>query len=116
MVYLDNIIIYSNSEKEYKEYIKQVLSRLYKKNMPVIIKKYKFHTRKTNFIKFIIKLRQISMDLKKIKAIINQQNLESVISLKLFLGFCNYYKRFIINQLSKTEPFTKITRKDENQK
>ena len=39
MVYLDNIIIYSNSEKEYKEYIKQVLSRLYKENMPVVIKK-----------------------------------------------------------------------------
>ena len=33
--------------------------------MPVIIKKYKFYTKKTNFVEFIIKLRQISMDLKK---------------------------------------------------
>ena len=72
MVYLDNIIIYLNSKKEYEEYIKQVLSRLYKENMPVIIKKYKFHTKKTNLIGFIIKLKQISMDLKKIKAIVNQ--------------------------------------------
>ena len=39
--------------------------------MPVIIKKYKFYIKKTNFIGFIIKLRQISMDLKKIKTIIN---------------------------------------------
>ena len=39
--------------------------------MPVIIKKYKFHIRKTNFVEFIIKLKQISMDLKKIKAIVN---------------------------------------------
>ena len=39
--------------------------------MPVIIKKCKFYTKKTNFIGFIIKLGQISMDLKKIKAIIN---------------------------------------------
>ena len=72
MVYLDNIIIYLNSEKEYKEYIKWVLNRLYKENIPVIIKKYKFHIKKTNFIGFIIKLKQISMDLKKIKAIVNQ--------------------------------------------
>ena len=72
MVYLDNIIIYLNSKKEYKEYIKWVLKRLYKENIPVIIKKYKFYTKKTNFIKFIIKLKQISIDLKKIKAIINQ--------------------------------------------
>ena len=71
IVYLDNIIIYLNSKKEHKEYIKWVLSRLYKENIPVVIKKYKFHTKKTNFIGFIIKLRQISMDPKKIKAIVN---------------------------------------------
>ena len=40
--------------------------------MPIIIKKCKFYTKKTNFIKFIIKLGQISIDLKKIKAIINK--------------------------------------------
>ena len=54
------------------------------------------------------------MDLKKIKAIINWQDLESVISLKLFLEFYNYYRRFITNWLSKTEPFTRIIRKDKN--
>ena len=72
MAYLDNIIIYSNSEKEYKEYIKQVLSKLYKENMLVIIKKCKFYTKKTDFVGFIIKSGQISIDLKKIKAIVNQ--------------------------------------------
>ena len=71
MVYLDNIIIYLNSEKEYKEYIKWVLSRLYKENILVVIKKYEFHTKKTNFVGFIIELRQINMDLKKIKVIVN---------------------------------------------
>ena len=40
--------------------------------MPVVIKKCEFYIRKTNFIGFIIKLKQISMDLKKIKAIVNQ--------------------------------------------
>ena len=57
MVYLDNIIIYSNSEKEYKKYIEWVLSRLYKENMLVVIKKYKFYTKKTDFIGFIIELK-----------------------------------------------------------
>jgi ribosome-interacting GTPase 1 len=69
MAYLNNIIIYLNSKKEHKEHIKWVLSRLYKENMPVTVKKYKFHIKKTDFIGFIIKLKQISIDLKKIKAI-----------------------------------------------
>ena len=59
--------------------------------MPVIIKKCEFYTKKTNFIEFIIKLKQISIDPKKIKAIVNQQDLKNIISLRLFLGFYNYY-------------------------
>ena len=39
--------------------------------MLVIIKKYKFYIKKTDFIGFIIKLKHISIDLKKIKAIVN---------------------------------------------
>ena len=40
--------------------------------MLVVIKKYKFFIRKTDFIKFIIKLEKISIDLKKVKAIVSQ--------------------------------------------
>jgi ribosome-interacting GTPase 1 len=71
MAYLDNIIIYLNSVEEHKEHIKWILKKLYKENILVIIKKCKFYIRKTNFIGFIIKLKQISIDLKKIKAIVN---------------------------------------------
>jgi len=39
--------------------------------MLVVIKKYKFFIRMTNFIRFIIKLGYISIDLKKVKAIVN---------------------------------------------
>jgi hypothetical protein len=59
--------------------------------MLVAIKKYKFYTTKTEFYRFIIKLRKLSIDLKKIKAIVNWQELSNVIELKLFLKFYNYY-------------------------
>ena len=71
IAYLNNIIIYLNSKLEHKEYIKWVLKRLYKENILVVIKKSKFYTKKTNFIGVVIKLKQISINLKKIKAIIN---------------------------------------------
>ena len=57
MVYLNNIIIYLNSKKEYEEHMEWILRKLYKENMPVVIKKYKFYTKKTDFVGFIIKLR-----------------------------------------------------------
>ena len=72
MAYLNNIIIYFNSKEEHFQHIKQVLQRLANKKMPVAIKKYEFHTTKTKFCGFIIKLKKLSMDLKKIKVIVNQ--------------------------------------------
>ena len=79
-------------KKNIKKHIKWALKRLYKENMPIAVKKCEFHTKKTNFIGFIIKLRQISIDLKKVQAIVNWQDLETVTGLRLFLGFYNYYR------------------------
>jgi hypothetical protein len=47
--------------------------------MPVVIKKCKFFTRKIDFIGFIIELGYISIDLKKVEAIVDWQELENVI-------------------------------------
>ena len=91
MAYLDNIIIYFNSKKEHFQHVKQVLQRLADKKMPVAIKKCKFHTTKTEFCRFIIKLGKLSIDLKKIEAIVNWQELSNITELRSFLGFCNYY-------------------------
>ena len=59
--------------------------------MLIAIKKYKFYIIKTEFYRLIIKLRKLSIDPKKIKVIVNQQELNNIIELKLFLGFYNYY-------------------------
>ena len=71
MAYLNNIIIYLEDKREYKNHIKQVLQRLYKENILVIIKKYKFYIKKIDFMGFIIKLGQISINLKKVQAIMD---------------------------------------------
>ena len=71
IAYLNNIIIYSNSKEKHFQHVKWVLQRLTDEKMLVAIKKYEFHTIKTKFCRFIIKLGKLSMDPKKIKAIVN---------------------------------------------
>ena len=116
MAYLNDIIIYLNSEEKHGKYVEWVLQRFYNKEIPIAIKKCEFHTMKTDFVGFIIELGYISIDLKKIKAIVNWQDPKNVIGLRLFLGFCNYYRRFIIKQLDKIKPFIQIIKKDKLQK
>jgi len=71
IVYFNDIIIYLNSKEEYRKHVKWILQRLYNKEILIAIKKYEFYITKTDFIGFIIKLGHISMDLKKIEAIVN---------------------------------------------
>ena len=59
--------------------------------MLVAIKKYEFYMIKTKFCGFIIELGKLSIDLKKIKIIVNWQELSNITELRLFLGFYNYY-------------------------
>ena len=56
MAYLDNIIIYLDSKKDYYKYIKQVLEQLNKVEILIVIEKCEFLIKKTNFVGFIIKL------------------------------------------------------------
>ena len=71
ITYLNNIIIYLDLEEEHKKHIKWVLKKLHNKNISIVIEKCKFHIKKINFVGFIIELKQISIDLKKIKTIIS---------------------------------------------
>ena len=56
IAYLDNIIIYLDLEKEHKKHVKWVLEKLYNKNIPIVIEKCEFHTKKTDFVGFIVEL------------------------------------------------------------
>ena len=53
------------------------------------------------------------MDLKKVKAIVSQQELENITQLRLFLEFYNYYRRFIAQQLKSIKPFIRLIKKEE---
>ena len=81
--------------------------------MLVAIKKYKFYMTKTKFYRFIIKLKKLSIDLKKIKVIVNWQEPSNITKLRSFLGFCNYYQRFMVMWLKNIKLFTRLTKKNE---
>jgi hypothetical protein len=71
IVYLDNIIIYSGIKEEHYKYIKWVLQKLTDEKMLIAIKKYKFYITKIEFCGFIMELGKLSINLKKIKAILS---------------------------------------------
>ena len=70
-VYLDDILVYSNTLKEYKEQVNKVLDKLIKAGLQVDIEKSKFYVQETTFLEVIVSINSIRMDLKKIQAIVD---------------------------------------------
>ena len=70
-VYLDNILIYSNTLEEYKQYITQVLERLQAARLQVDIRKSEFYVQETAFLGVIVGADGIRIDPKKIEVILN---------------------------------------------
>ena len=89
--YLNNIIIYSKNELEYKEYIHKVLQRLLKAGLQADIKKLKFSVKRTKYLGFIISMDGIKTDLEKTAAINQWTPPQTVKGVQLFLGFYNFY-------------------------
>jgi hypothetical protein len=68
--YLDDILVYSESEEQYNTYIKQVLEAFAKKRFRLKLSKCNFYTKEIMFLGYVITLRKISLDPEKIQVII----------------------------------------------
>ncbi len=64
--YLDNILVYSDNELEYDSYVKLVLEKLRATGLQVDIKKYEFSITETKYLGFIISIKGIKVDPKKV--------------------------------------------------
>ena len=71
IVYLNDILVFSKEEKQYIEYIQQVLATLQKGGMLLKQEKYKFYIKKVEFLRYIIILEGIRIDPAKVSTILS---------------------------------------------
>jgi hypothetical protein len=74
--------------------------------------KCEFHTYRTEYLGYIIAATQISMDPEKVKAVEEWEEPTNIKGVQSFLGFANFYRRFVRDVSKITAPLTKLTRKD----
>ena len=69
IIYLDDILVYSNTFEGYIRYINKVLEYLEIRDLRLKLKKYKFYKKEVNFLEFIIGRNGIYIDLTKLKIV-----------------------------------------------
>ena len=94
-IYINNILIYSNSKKEHQTHVQKVLAALQKTGLQANINKCKFHVTKINYLGLIISTKGICMALKKVEAIQNWETPTCIRNVQTFIRFANFYRCFI---------------------
>ena len=110
--YMDDILIYSKSLKEHKEHVRKVLSKLREAGLYVDIDKCDFHVQETTFLGVIVSTEGIKMDPRKVQTILDWARPSTLKQVQSFIGFCNFYRRFIRNFSRITKPLHRLAQKD----
>ncbi|XP_071688790.1 uncharacterized protein [Rutidosis leptorrhynchoides] len=95
VVYFDDILIYSTSEDDHLEQLRQVLEALKNNQLYVNLKKCSFLTDKLLFLGFVVSADGIHVDDEKIKAIQDWPTPQTISEVRSFHGLATFYRRFI---------------------
>jgi len=112
VIYLDDIIIYSNNMSEHHWHVKEVLKCLYKASLYAKAEKCEFHSESVNYLRYILSPSGLTMSDNKIKIIQDWPGPKKVKDIQSFLGFTNFYRWFIFNYSDIVIPLICLTWKD----
>ena len=99
MIYLDDILIYSNNMSEHHRHVKEVLKHLCKAGLYAKAEKYKFHSKLVEYLEYILFPSGLTMFNNKVKIIQDWLEPKKVKNIQFFLGFAKFYCWFIFNYL-----------------
>ena len=112
LVYLDDILIYSDNMEDYIKLMQRVLDKLEQHNLAVLLKKSVFHRKKVEFLGYIVKTSRVTMSERKVKSIRDWAHPRSVKEVQIFIGFVNFYWRFIKDISKICKPITETLKGD----
>ncbi|KAK3561986.1 hypothetical protein QTP86_022734 [Hemibagrus guttatus] len=110
IAYIDDILMYSASPEEHVLHVREVLFRLQQHHLYVKLEKCEFHRATVTFLGYVISRRGVEMDMVKVRAVTDWPAPTTVWELQRFLGFANFYRRFIRNYSSVAGPLTSLLR------
>ncbi|SPC63847.1 uncharacterized protein UHOD_11348 [Ustilago sp. UG-2017b] len=112
IIYLDDLLIYSSTLKQHQGHVSAVLARLCQAGLYAKAEKCQFSTSQTEFLGFVVSDQGVSMDPSKTEVITNWPVPKSVHDVQVFLGFCNFYRKFIPQYSRTAYPLTQLLRKE----
>ena len=115
IVYLDDIIIFSDTKEEHIKRLEAVFQKLMAAGLKLKPTKCFFFRDEIEYLGHVVSGKGISTNPKKIEAVTKWPTPKTVYDVRSFLGFVGYYRRFIKNFSKITKPIREVITGLENQ-
>ncbi|KAJ1332481.1 hypothetical protein BSLG_008783 [Batrachochytrium salamandrivorans] len=112
LVYLDDIVVYSENLEKHKEHVKSVLAILSKNGLYCKLEKFHFYQQEISYLGYAISSNGICMDSAKVKALQDWPTPRKLRDIQVLLGFANFYRTLIPDYSNMTCHLTKLLKKD----
>jgi hypothetical protein len=109
--YLDDILIYSRTRSEHEEHLQLVLTALREAGLYAKLEKCEFFVEETTFLGLIVGAHGIRMDPKKVETIVSWKTPACLTDVQAFIGFGNFYRRFVRDFSKIISPLVRLTKK-----
>ena len=111
--YMDDVLLHSENRQLDQERTRRVLQRMKDLDLHVKLKKCKFGVEEVEFLGLVLRPGELAMNPKKLDGIRDWPTPEKLKDVRSFLGFANYYRKFIANYSDIVQPLVELTRKDQ---
>ena len=111
-VFIDDVMIATETEEEHDEIVEEVLRRLEENDLFVKPEKCVWKVKEVGFLGVIIGEDEVRMEKKKVQGVIEWPVPRSVKDVQKFLGLANYYRQFVKDFSKIAKPLYEMTRKE----
>jgi hypothetical protein len=108
IIYMDDIFIFTRTKQDNITFTKRVLQKLREHDLYLKPEKCSFWTTKVEYLGLIIEENSIMMDPIKLDGITKWKTPENIKDVRSFLGFGNFYRKFINNYSDLTQPLNDL--------
>jgi len=95
VVFIDDILVGTETKEGHDEIMKEILKKLEENNLYIKLKKYVWKIKKIGFLDVVIEPNRIEIEAEKINGVLSWPESKNVKDIRKFLGLTNYYGRFI---------------------
>lgn len=109
--FIDDVLVYSDNLLDHRAHVHQVIRALGHAGLHLDIDKCEFEKQEVKYLGMIVSTDGVKMDPEKVTAILQWAQPENLKDVQAFLGFANFYRRFIIGFSKIVAPLIHLTRK-----